>query len=91
VPDDTLSRTIRMLLMPDHEGTVEDSDWGLIEPEAKAIAEELASWADTVRDQVRNGPRPPLPEGAKARTKERWMPLKRVAVAADDRWPRRRG
>ena len=23
-----------------------------------------------------------LPEGAKARTKERWLPLKRVAVAA---------
>ena len=87
LPDDTLSRTIRMLIMPDHEGTVEDSDWELIEPEAKALANDLASWADQVRDQVRNEPRPLLPEGAKARTKERWLPLKRVAVAAGDPWP----
>jgi hypothetical protein len=87
LPDDTLSRTIRMLIMPDHEGTVEDSDWELIEPEAKALAEDLNAWADRVRNQVRNGSRPSLPEGAKARTKERWMPLKRVAVAADGRWP----
>jgi hypothetical protein len=87
LPDDTLSRTIRVLIMPDHEGTVDDSDWELIEPEAKTIANDLASWADLVCDQVRNGPRPSLPEGAKARTKERWLPLKRVAVAAGDRWP----
>ena len=46
LPDDTLSRTIRMLIMPDHEGTVEDSDWELIEPEAKALAEDLNAWAD---------------------------------------------
>jgi hypothetical protein len=85
--DDTLSRTIRVLIMPDHDGTVEDSDWELIEEEAQAIADELAMWADSVRDQLRSGERPSLPEGAKARTKERWLPLKRVATAAGDRWP----
>jgi hypothetical protein len=87
LPDDTLSRVIGMLIMPDHEGTVEDSDWELIEDEAGGIAEELAEWADKVRDQLRTGERPTLPEGAKARTKERWLPLKRVAVAAGGRWP----
>lgn len=87
LPDDTLSRTIRVLIMPDHEGTVDDSDWELIEEEAQAIADELAMWADSVRDQVRSGERPSLPEGAKARTKERWLPLKRVATAAGGRWP----
>jgi hypothetical protein len=74
LPDDTLSRTIRVLIMPDHEGTEEDSDWEFIESEAKLIADDLASWADRVRDQVRSGQRPTLPEGAKARPKERWMP-----------------
>jgi hypothetical protein len=87
LPDDTLSRTIRVLIMPDHDGAVEDSDWELIEEEAQAIAADLAVWADSVRDQVRSGERPSLPEGAKSRTKERWLPLKRVAAAAGDRWP----
>lgn len=87
LPEDTLSRTIRVLLMPDHLGTVEDSDWELIEDEAAEIAEELTLWAIGVADEVRIGERPTLPEGAKARTKERWMPLKRVAVAAGGRWP----
>ena len=87
LPDDTLSRTIRVLIMPDHDGTVEDSDWELIEPEAKELAVDLAAWADAVREQVRSGPRPSLAEGAKARTKERWLPLKRVAVAAGGKWP----
>jgi hypothetical protein len=87
LPDDTMSRIIRMLIMPDHDGTVEDSDWELIEAEAEDIATELALWADEVREQVRAGERPTLPEGAKARTKERWLPLKRVAVAAGGRWP----
>ena len=87
LPEDTLSRTIRVLIMPDHDGTVEDSDWELIEDEAQAIAHDLAVWADSVREQVRSGERPSLPEGAKARTKERWLPLKRVAVAAGGRWP----
>jgi Protein of unknown function (DUF3631) len=82
LPEDTLSRTIRVLLMPDHEGTVEDSDWELIEPEATDIAAALAQWADSVSQPVGTGARPTLPEGARSRTKERWMPLKGVAVAA---------
>lgn len=87
LPDDTMSRVIRVLIMPDHEGTVEDSDWELIEDEVLDIRDRLAVWAQSVRDQVRSGDRPTLPEGAKARTKERWLPLARVASAAGGRWP----
>lgn len=87
LPDDTLSRTIRILIMPDHDRTAEDSDWELIEGEVQALANDLALWADSVREQVRTAERPTLPEGARSRTKERWLPLKRVAVAAGDRWP----
>jgi Protein of unknown function (DUF3631) len=86
LPDDTMSRVIRVLIMPDHLDTVEDSDWELIEDDAAALQEELQAWARTVSDRVRTH-RPELPEGAKARIKERWLPLKRVAVAAGGRWP----
>jgi hypothetical protein len=88
LPEDTLSRVIRVLIMPDHDGLVEDSDWELIEDEADEIATQLVLWANEVREQLRVGERPALPEGAKARTKERWLPLKRVAVAAGGRWPK---
>jgi hypothetical protein len=87
LPDDTMSRVIRVLIMPDHEGKVEDSDWELIEAEAKNIASDLARWADSVREDVKTGERPTLHPDAKARTKERWLPLKRVAAAAGGRWP----
>jgi hypothetical protein len=86
LPDDTMSRVIRVLIMPDHLDTVEDSDWELIEDEANTLREELEVWARVVSDQVK-GERPELPADAKARTKERWLPLKRVAVAAGGRWP----
>ena len=36
LPADTASRQIRVLLMPDIDGTVEDSDWELIEDDVKA-------------------------------------------------------
>ena len=87
LPDDTMSRVIRVLIMPDHEGTVEDSDWELIEDKAAGIATHLATWADHVRESIRTGERPSLHKDARSRTKERWLPLKRVAVAAAGRWP----
>lgn len=86
LPEDTKSRTIRVLLLPDLEGRVEESDWELIEDDARAIGQRLAAWADSVRDEVRMN-RPPLPECIKGRSRERWGPLKRVAVAAGGRWP----
>ena len=36
LPADTASRQIRVLLMPDIDGTVEDSDWEYIEDAAKS-------------------------------------------------------
>lgn len=86
LPDDTRSRTIRVLLLPDLEGRVETSDWEEIEPDAMDLGECLAQWAEEVRDVVRTV-RPPLPEGCIGRSKERWHPLRRVAEAAGGRWP----
>ena len=86
LPDDTKSRCIRVLLLPDLEGTAEESDGEMIEDDARKIGDQLAFWADSVRDQVRTN-RPPLPDVVKGRARERWSPLKRVAAAAGGRWP----
>ena len=86
LPDDTRSRNLRILLMPDLDGSIEDSDWELITPDAIALRDLIASWADTVRDVVR-GMVVELPHGCIGRSREKWRPLKRVAVAADGRWP----
>ncbi len=86
LPEDTLSRTIRVLLLPDLEGRVEESDWELIDQDARDLGEHLAVWAERVRDDVRTN-RPDLPEGIKGRARERWSPLKRVAEACGGRWP----
>jgi len=86
LPDDTKSRSIRVLLLPDIEGRVEESDWELIDSEARYVGGRLAAWADGIRDEVRLT-RPPLPDGVKARAWERWSPMKRIATIAGGRWP----
>jgi hypothetical protein len=85
LPDDTRSRMIRVLLLPDIDGSVEESDWELIEDDAADLAGRLADWADSVREEVLTI-RPPLPPGCIGRSKERWSPLKRVAAVAGERW-----
>lgn len=86
LPEDTMQRTITVTMFPAHEGQVEESDWELIEPDAEGLGQRLAEWADTIREDVRQT-RPPVPVGCTGRIKERWLPLKRVAVMAGGRWP----
>lgn len=86
LPDDTRSRSIRVLLMPDVDETADESDWEWIEDEARWLGKQLAAWADQVRDDVRLR-RPELPAGVRGRARERWSPLKRVAEAAGGHWP----
>jgi len=88
LPEDTRSRIIRVLLLPDLNCTVAESDWELIESDAAALHDALAAWADQVRDQVRTE-RPGLPDGVTGRFREKWAPLKRVAAAAGGDWPDR--
>lgn len=87
LPDDTRQRSIRVLLFPDTDGHAEESDWERLDGDAELLAETIAQWADSVRQSVRGGERPALPVGVIGRNRERWMPLKRVAVAAGGRWP----
>jgi hypothetical protein len=86
LPDDTKSRSIRILLMPDLDGAVEDSDWEFIEDEATDLRAAIEEFADAVRESV-SGMKVDLPAGCIGRAKEKWRPLKRVAVAAGGHWP----
>jgi Protein of unknown function (DUF3631) len=86
LPDDTRSRTIRVVLLPDLDGTVEPSDWEDIDADAAALAGDLSTWADEARDGLRDA-RPVLPPECTGRARERWSPLARVAHAAGGRWP----
>lgn len=87
LPDDTLSRTVSVMLLPDDTGLIEDSDWEFIEPDAIELASRLGKWAADVADVVKANNQPELPDGCKGRSKEKWRPLKRVADAAGGRWP----
>ncbi|WP_084021613.1 DUF3631 domain-containing protein [Mycobacterium avium] len=85
LPADTLSRSIRILMMPDSSGRIEDSDWELYDEPAKELRERIAEWADSVRDDV---PAVDLPDGCIGRMREKWRPLMRVAVMAGGPWPK---
>ena len=84
--DDVRSRFFRILLMPDLNGEVEDSDWDDIQPEITELAGKIAAWADSIREKVA-GLKVDLPAGCVNRHKDKWRPLMRVAVVAGGNWP----
>ncbi|GAA3856501.1 DUF3631 domain-containing protein [Tessaracoccus defluvii] len=86
LPDDTRTRTIRVLLLPDLDGTAAESDWELIEEDAQLLGDLLGSWAEKNRELIA-GTRPEMPAGVIGRFREKWQPLARVAAAAGGRWP----
>lgn len=85
LPDDTRSRCIRVLLMPDFAGRAEDTDWEEIDHEAVALRDALEATVTAAAEQI--GVKPSLPEGCRGRMAEKWRPLARVAHAAGGGWP----
>ncbi|KUI17411.1 hypothetical protein AU191_08880 [Mycolicibacterium acapulense] len=81
--NDTLSRSLRILLMPDHEGEAEDSDWEELGGVVDELAARVALWSDSVRSHVKEKSTGELPEGCRGRLREKWRPLMRVAELAD--------
>ena len=86
LPDDTKSRITRILLMPDYDGVTEDSDWEFIEADAEELHTRISEYMPILRTAV-TGLEVELPDGCVRRSKERWRPLKRVAIAAGGKWP----
>ncbi|MFF1743659.1 DUF3631 domain-containing protein [Streptomyces mirabilis] len=58
------------------------------EKQGHALRDQLAKWADTVRDRVANA-WPEMPEGVTDRPADVWEPLLAVADAAGGDWPKR--
>jgi len=85
LPDDTRSRSIRVLLMPDLDGQVEPSDWEDIEVQAGDLHDLLQQAMEGARDSVR-ATHPALPAGCVGRMREKWNPLARVAHVAGGEW-----
>jgi hypothetical protein len=88
LPDDTRSRCIRILLMPDIDGVAEDSDWEEIEDDANNLQDSIIKWAESVREKVTTV-RVDLQPDCTGRAREKWRPLKRIAVVAGRDWPDR--
>jgi hypothetical protein len=86
LPDDTTSRSLRVLLMPDRAGAAEDSDWEMIEDDAEQLRARIIAWADTARATVK-GLAVDLPAKCIGRSREKWKPLKRIAAVAGGQWP----
>lgn len=88
LPEDTMQRSIVVTMFPASEGDVDESDWELIDTDARELGRTIAAWADSIRENVRRT-RPDVPTGCIGRIKERWLPLKRIAVFAGGTWPER--
>lgn len=86
IADDTRSRTIRVLLLPDYGGEAEESDWELIEADVNALGKDLA---DVMLAHSANLAklRPEMPQGITGRMKEKWAAMTRIAHEAGGRWP----
>lgn len=86
LPDDTVSRSITLVLLPDDAGTLEDSDWERLDMEADQLAAMVRDWAD---DDIRKAVAAANPEvlGVRGRRREVWRPLARVADVVGGRWP----
>ncbi|MEU2160385.1 DUF3631 domain-containing protein [Streptomyces sp. NPDC019208] len=89
MPDTILTRSviIRMRKRAPNEH-VEPYRLRLNEKEGHALRDQLARWADSVRNQVADS-WPELPEGVTDRPADVWEPLLAVAEAAGGDWPRR--
>ena len=82
LPQDTMDRSIRILLMPDVDGQAQDSDWEALDGEVERLRERMAQWADSVRAHVKDT-KGALPAGCTGRLREKWRPLMRVAELAE--------
>lgn len=88
LPEDTMQRSITVLMFPANDGEVEESDWEMIDIPTRDLGMAVAEWADSIRADVK-ATRPEVPKGCVGRIKERWLPLKRVAVFAGGDWAER--
>ncbi len=86
LPDDTLSRSLKVLLLPDINGDVDESDWEFIEADVIELGTRISQECERITEQIR-AHQPELPEAVRGRMKEKWRPMQRVADMAGGSWP----
>jgi len=88
LPDDTRSRCIVIRLLPDTKGEARESDWEELDIWALQLKEQIVAAAESVRELVAEI-KPTLPKGCVNRFREKWKPLKRIAVLVGKDWEER--
>jgi len=88
IPDDTRSRCIVVSLLSDIENRAQESDWEELDISAYQIRLDIMVSVEKFKEQVAYL-KPTLPKECIGRFKEKWKPLKRVAVLGDGDWAQR--
>jgi len=85
IPEDTRTRCIVVKLLPDIENRAQESDWEILDMPAYQIRLDILESVETFRQEIAEI-NPKLPPGCVNRFKEKWKPLKRIAVLAGGDW-----
>ena len=86
IPEDTRTRCIVVRLLPDKKSIAQESDWEELEPWVIQLKADLEVSAINWREQIAQTSKPPLPKECVNRFKEKWKPLKRIAILAGGDW-----
>lgn len=88
IPEDTRTRCIVVRLLHDSENRARESDWEALELPAYQIRLDILASVELFREQITEV-NPPLPKECVNRFKEKWKPLKRIAILAGGDWAER--
>lgn len=89
LPDDTKSRSIPIFLLPDIDGSADETDWvsdDTLAEQAAALHGKLDAWASIHAERVQAA-KPVLPTRCRNRAKERWVSFAKIAAVAGGHWP----
>ena len=89
IPDDTRTRCIVVRLLPDKKGRALESDWEELEPHVLALRADIEVSAVHWKEQITLTSKAPLPVECKNRFRDKWKPLKRIAILAGEDWANR--
>jgi hypothetical protein len=89
IPEDTRTRCIVVRLLPDKKGRAQESDWEELEPNVIQLRADIEVSAIQWREQITQNSKPKLPAECKNRFRDKWKPLKRIAILAGDDWAER--
>jgi hypothetical protein len=88
IPDDTRSRCLVVRLLPDTQNRAQECDWEELDIWDYQIKLDIEASIPAWSEQIR-GTKPPLPKECTNRFREKWNPLKRIAVLAGEDWAKR--